>query len=117
MERFTQKLQGTPMNPKPRTEDVRAWTLDALHRRKKTHSDFELVPSAEIRMIETLICKYFFGVIGQDDAVHGLVVEELIGIGCSCLSGIWIGIRMKNSPTFGLSCVQEAGNSFRQRKS
>jgi hypothetical protein len=31
----------------------------------------------KIRMIETLIDKYFFGVIGQDDAVHGLVVEEV----------------------------------------
>jgi hypothetical protein len=28
-------------------------------------------------MTETLLDKYFFGVIGQDDAVHGLVVEEV----------------------------------------
>jgi hypothetical protein len=28
-------------------------------------------------MTKTLVGKYLFGVIGQDDAVHGLVVEEV----------------------------------------
>jgi hypothetical protein len=41
------------------------------------NSRFWLVPFPEIHMTETLVGKYFFGVIGEDEAIHGVVVGEV----------------------------------------